>query len=79
LSALTLFAFLAPDAATTRLDAWAESVGVGIAAGLIALCVTRPRHQGRRNLLDLLTGLAAVGLLTGILRGACGSRGRGWM
>lgn len=65
-SILTLLALLTPNRSTTWWEAWVWSVGAGIAIGLIALWVARPHRRSR--LLDFLTGLAAVSLLTGIIR-----------
>jgi hypothetical protein len=66
---MTLLAMAAPNARTTWLDAWAGSVGIGLVAGLLALCVAWARRQGKRGLLDFLAGLAAASLLAGFLRG----------
>jgi hypothetical protein len=67
LSAITLLALIAPNRTTTWLHAWAGTVGIGLAAGLITLWLGRPRRP-RSRLLDLLTGLAAVKLVAEIVR-----------
>lgn len=69
---LALFATLAPNTMTTWGDALGWTVGAGIAAGLLALWLRRPRRPGRWSLLDWAAGLVAVSLLAGIF--GCGRR-----